>query len=86
MNDFLKSFAKNLLLTLKGAGIALFCLIVGFGVFACLRALVMWLYYLINAAWAIILSLLILFVVVALIFSILDAVEKRREEKGRAAT
>ena len=66
MKNFLKKFAKNLLLVLKYAGIGLFCLIVGFAVFACLRAVLIWLYYFIVAAWPILLTLAVIFILLAL--------------------
>ena len=71
MKNFLKKFTKNLLLVLKYAGIGLFCLIVGFGVFACLRAVLIWLYCLIVEAWPILLTLAVTFILLALGLSLL---------------
>ena len=71
MKNFLKKFANNLLLVLKYAGIGFFCLVVGFAVFACLRAVLIWLYYLIVTAWPILLTLAVIFILLALGFSIL---------------
>lgn len=71
MKNFLKKFAKNLLLVLKYTGVGVLCLFVGFGTFACLRALLVWLYHFVIWGWPIILTVAILFILFALGLSIL---------------
>ena len=80
MRGFLKTLGKNLLLLLKVIGMVFLCWFVGFIVFALTYMTVMELSKVFGIAMAMVITVIIAFVTLTVIFTITDVVKGRRRK------